>query len=235
MRFFSECYVSPKKLIFWKPKCVSENRKVSPMYLERLLGSGTKVNALAVLVNDSAGSYLEVELAKKAGSSVSEVNRQMNDLVSTGLVRLERVGKGKIYSINCKHFLFKPLKNLFRDLRIIYRQAASQIVKYLTNRFEIGAVILFGSLSRGSIRGDIVKEPSDIDIAVVAKSRDIASIKKALVSYVNSEIAEKYGISVYPIVLSAEEYVSALKQDPLVIDMQARGEVLYGKKPRRFG
>jgi len=205
------------------------------MFLERLLGSGTKVNALAVLVNDSAGSYLEVELAKKAGSSVSEVNRQMNDLVSTGLVRLERVGKGKIYSINCKHFLFKPLKGLFRNLEIIYRQAASQIVKYLTNRFEIGAAILFGSLSRGSIRSDMVGEPSDIDIAIVAKSRDVVSIKKALISYVNSEIAEKYGISVYPIVLSAEEYTSALKRDPLVIDMHAKGEVLYGEKPRRFG
>ena len=204
------------------------------MYLERLLGSGTKVNALAVLVNDSAGSYLEVELAKKAGSSVSEVNRQMNDLVSTGLVRLERVGKGKMYSINCKHFLFKPLKNLFRSLEIIYRQAASQIVKYLTSRFEIRAAILFGSLSRGSIRSDMVRESSDIDIAVVAKSRDVASIKKALVSYVNSEITEKYGISVYPIVLSAEEYTAALKHDPLVIDLQAKGEVLYGEKPRRF-
>ena len=206
-----------------------------PMYLERLLGSGTKVNVLAVLVNDSAGSYLEVELAKKAGSSVSEVNRQMNDLVSTGLVRLERVGKGKVYSINRKHFLFKPLKGLFRNLEIIYRQAASQIVKYLTNRFEIGAAILFGSLSRGSIRSDMVGEPSDIDIAIVAKSRDVVSIKKALISYVNSEIAEKYGISVYPIVLSAEEYTSALKRDPLVIDMHAKGEVLYGEKPRRFG
>jgi len=205
------------------------------MYLERLLGSGTKVNVLAVLVNDSAGSYLEVELAKKAGSSVSEVNRQMNDLVSTGLVRLERVGKGKVYSINRKHFLFKPLKGLFRNLEIIYRQAASQIVKYLTNRFEIGAAILFGSLSRGSIRSDMVGEPSDIDIAIVAKSRDVVSIKKALISYVNSEIAEKYGISVYPIVLSAEEYTSALKRDPLVIDMHAKGEVLYGEKPRRFG
>jgi len=208
---------------------------VLPMYLERLLGSGTKVNVLAVLVNDSAGSYLEVELAKKAGSSVSEVNRQMNDLVSTGLVRLERVGKGKVYSINRKHFLFKPLKGLFRNLEIIYRQAASQIVKYLTNRFEIGAAILFGSLSRGSIRSDMVGEPSDIDIAIVAKSRDVVSIKKALISYVNSEIAEKYGISVYPIVLSAEEYTSALKRDPLVIDMHAKGEVLYGEKPRRFG
>jgi len=204
------------------------------MYLERLLGSGTKVNALAVLVNNSTDSFLEVELAKKAGSSVSEVNRQMRDLVGSGLVRLERMGKGKVYSINRRHFLFRPLRNLFRNLEAIYREVASQVVKYVSRKFKIEAAILFGSLARGSIRSDIVSEPSDIDIAIVAPLKEIASIRRALVSYVNSEIIEKYGITVYSMVLSPEQYLSALKQDPFIIGMQAKGEVLYGEKPRRF-
>jgi len=205
------------------------------MYLERVLGSRTKINALAVLVSNSAKSFLEVELAREAGSSVSEVNRQMKDLVSSGLVRLERVGRGKVYSINRRHFLFRPLKGLFRDLQMIYRQVSTEIVKYLTKNFEIRAVILFGSLSRGSIRSDIVREPSDIDVAIVAPPRNVPSIKKALSSYVNSEIAERYGISVYPVVLSSEEYVSALKDDPFIIDIHVKGEVLHGEKPRPSG
>ena len=205
------------------------------MYLERVLGSKTKINALAVLVNESARPFLEVELAKEAGSSVSEVNRQMKDLVSSGLVRLERVGRGKVYGINRRHFLFRPLKGLFRDLQIIYRQVAAEIVKYLTKNFEIKAAILFGSLSRGSISSDIVHEPSDIDIVIVTLPRNVSSIKKALSSYVNSEIAEKYGISVYPVVLSSEEYVSALKDDPFIIDIHVKGEVLHGEEPKRSG
>lgn len=202
--------------------------------MERLLGSGTKVNALAVLVNNSTESFLEVELAKKAGCSVSEVNRQMRDLVSSGLVRLERVGKGKMYNINRRHFLFRPLRNLFRNLEAIYREVASQVTKYVSRNFRIEAAILFGSLARGSIRSDIVTEPSDIDIAIVAPLKDVASLRRALVSYLNSEIVEKYGISVYSMVLSREEYLSALKKDPFIIDMHAKGEVLYGEKPRRF-
>jgi len=205
---------------------------VVAMYLESVLGSRTKINALAVLVGDSARSLLEVELAREAGSSVSEVNRQMKDLVSSGLVRLERVGRGKVYSINRKHFLFRPLKSLFRDLQTIYKQVTSQIVKHVTKNFEIHAAILFGSLSRGSIRGDTVREPSDIDMVIVAPSKNVAPIKKALSSYVNSEVAERYGISVYPVVLSYEEYVSALKKDPFVVDIHVKGEVLYGEKPR---
>ena len=205
------------------------------MYLERVLGSRTKVNALAVLVSNSAKSFLEVELAKEAGSSVSEVNRQMTDLVNSGLVSLERIGKGKMYRVNHKHFLFKPLKNLFQNLEIVYRRVAREIVEYAVKGFKIQAAILFGSLSRGSIRSDTVQEPSDIDIAIVTHSKNVVPLKKALVSYVNSEISYKYGISVYPVVLSREEYVSALKQGSFVSDIHAKGEVLYGEKPRRFG
>lgn len=205
------------------------------MYLERVLGSGTKINALAVLVSNSRKSFLEVELAREAGSSVSEVNRQMADLVKSGVVLLERVGRGKVYRVNQRHFLFRPLKILLRNLEVVYRQAGSEIVQYISKSFEIQTAILFGSLSRGSIRSDIVEEPSDIDIAIVAPSKYVDSIKKAMASYINSEITEKYGITVYPIVLSAEVYRSGLRRDPFIIDLHTKGEVLYGEKPRRFG
>lgn len=204
------------------------------MYLENVLGSRTKVNALAVLVRNDNRSFLEVELAKEAGSSVSEVNRQIGDLVSLGLVRLNRVGRGKMYAVNRKHFLFKPLKALFQELEKVYRQAAMEIVSHVTKAFKIRTVILFGSLSRGSIRSDIVEQPSDIDIALVSESKDVIPIKKALVSYVNSTLSEKYGISVYPIVMSNEAYVAGLKRGSFVAELHTKGEVLYGEKPRRF-
>jgi predicted nucleotidyltransferase len=200
-----------------------------------VLGSGTKVNALAVLVSNSTKPFLEVDLAKEAGASVSEVNRQMVDLVKSGIVTLERIGKGKVYRINRKHFLFKPLESLFQDLQTVYRRVAREIVNYATKSFKIQAAILFGSLSRGGVRSDIITEPSDIDIAIVADSKNVASLKNALIFYVNSEISYKYGISVYPVVLSREEYTSALKQGSFVSDIHAKGEVLYGEKPRRFG
>ena len=204
------------------------------MYLDRVLGSRTKVNALAVLVMNSQGAFLEVELAREAGSSVSEVNRQMRDLVNSGLVGLERVGKGKVYRINRKHFLFRQLRDLFRELETVYKRAASDIVGYATKKFRIKTAILFGSLAKGGIRNDIVSEPSDIDIAIVAPAKTISIIRKALVSYVNSEIAERYGISVYPIVLSPEQYVAGLRQGSFISDIHAKGQVLYGEKPRRF-
>ena len=44
-----------------------------------------------------------------------------------------------------------------------------------------------------------------------------------------------YGINVYPIVLSVDDYLSGLSKDVFIMDVHSRGEVLYGEKPRRFG
>lgn len=206
------------------------------MYLDRILGSRTKINVLSVLLARPERSIVENELAKEAGIAVSEVNRQMKDLVNSGLVIMERVGKAKVYHINSQHFLFKPLKNIFRDLEEVYREIAGKVVKFVTEKHKIRVVILFGSLLKRRIRSDIVKEPSDIDVVIVTKSKDeVKEVKKSLVEFVNSEIVPRYGIVVYPVVLSVKEYISGLSKDAFIIDVHARGEVLYGEKPRRFG
>lgn len=204
------------------------------MYLDRILGSTTKVNALSVLISNPRRSFLEIELAKESSSAVSEINRQMGELVSTGLVTMQKVGKAKVYQINTKHFLYNPMRKLFRDLQGVYREIASKLVSRL-KMHEPRAVILFGSLARGKIRSDLVKEPSDIDILVVADKRNVGKIKDEMIRYINSEVSLRYGVTIYPIVLSVEEYLKGLKKDQFIIDIHAKGEVLYGEKPTRFG
>lgn len=203
------------------------------MYLDKILGSTTKVNALSVLISTPRRSYLENELARESGSSVSEINRQMGDLVSSGLVTMQKVGKAKVYRINERHFLHRPMKRLFRDLQDVYREIALNLVSQL-KKHEPKAVILFGSLSKGKIRSDLVEEPSDIDILVVADQKDVAKIRDEMLRYINLEVSLRYGIAVYPIVLSVEDYLKGLKEDQLIIGIHAKGEVLYGEKPTRF-
>lgn len=75
-----------------------------------------------------------------------------------------------------------------------------------------------------------------MDIMIVVKDkRQLASMEKNLLSFVGSEIFPAYGINVYPVVLSVEEYLSGLGKDAFIMDVHIREEVLYGEKPRRFG
>ncbi len=205
------------------------------MYLDKILGSKTKVNVLSVLVAHPERSIVENELAKEAGTAISEVNRQMRDLIDVGLVIMERVGKSKVYQVNQQHFLFAPLESVFRGLEEIYREIADKVVRFVARKREVKTVLLFGSLASRKIRSDFVKEPSDVDIMIVVKSnRQTEAVRKDVLDFVSSEIFPVYGINVYPIVLSVEDYVSGLAKDAFIMDVHSRGEVLYGEKPRRF-
>jgi predicted nucleotidyltransferase len=204
------------------------------MYLDRIFGSKTKVNALAALVRNKDRRFMESELADETGSSVSEVSRQIGDLVAVGLVSMEKVGRAKLYAINTQHFLFHPLERLFEDLSKKYREAAGEIAGFAAKRHRAAAVILFGSLAKGKIRSDYVREPSDIDIVVVAEG-DAKAVKESLADYIAREISPKYGIISYPIVLSPEDYRKGLDRDRFIMLIHSEGEVIYGRKPRKFG
>jgi predicted nucleotidyltransferase len=175
-------------------------------------------------------------LAKEAGVSVSEVNRQVKDLVNVGLVSMERVGKSKVYQVNQKHFLYEPLKGVFRDLEEVYKEIANKVATFVTAKHRVKTVMLFGSLALRRLRSDLVKEPSDVDILIVVEDESqVKAVRNYVLDFVGSKIFPAYGINVYPIVLSVDEYLSGLSNDVFIMDVHSRGEVLYGEKPRRFG
>jgi len=206
------------------------------MYLDKILGSKTKINLLSVLVPHPERSIVENELAKEAGMSVSEVNRQIKDLVNVGLVVMERVGKSKVYQANQQHFLYEPLRSVFRGLEEIYKEIANRVAGFVVKKHKVKAVVLFGSLVLKKVRSDLVKEPSDVDIMIIVEDESqIKSIRNDVLDFVGSEVFPVYGINVYPIVLSVDEYLSGLSKDVFIMDVHTRGEVLYGEKPRRFG
>ncbi len=207
------------------------------MYLEKIIGTSTKVAALNVLLNSPGRRFLESELASAAGAATSEINRQMPSVVQTGLVIVERIGKGKLYSVNEKHFLVPPLRKLFADLNATYRKAADKISKAaVSSSKELEAVVLLGSTASGRVRSDLAEAPSDIDLVFIVKNAsDKEALFSSLVSYINRETASEYGIACYPIVLSRAEYITALeKKERFVLNVQTGGAELYGKKPRRF-
>ncbi len=206
------------------------------MYLDKILGSKTKVNLLSVLVSRPERNIIESDLAKEAGVSVSETNRQIIDLVTIGLVAFVRVGKSKVYQVNQNHFLFEPLRVLFRSLEEVYREIAYDVTTFVKETSEVKAVILFGSLASGKVREDFVKKPSDLDLVIVVEDEDqIEFTRSSALNYVGSKVFPVYGVNVYPIVLSVNEYLSGLSNDVFIMNVHSGGEVLYGEKPSGFG
>ncbi|MEM3555485.1 MAG: hypothetical protein QXF56_02100 [Candidatus Micrarchaeia archaeon] len=208
------------------------------MYLEKILGTSTKVSVLNLLVNSPDKRYIEKELARNAGAAISEINRQMPELVGSGLVHLERVGKTKVYSINRKHFLFRSLERLFKDLGKVYLEAAKRITAFAASHSKsLEAVILIGSVAKGKARSDIAHSPSDIDMVFILRNdEEKERLFNSLIDYINNEISLAYGFICYPLVMTRKEYVNALeRKDGFITTVQTEGVELYGRKPRRFG
>jgi DNA-binding transcriptional ArsR family regulator len=141
------------------------------MYLEKILGSKSKIRMLNVLL--TGNRFIESELAKKARLSAPEVSRQIFDLIGIGLVHINKVGRSKEYSINNKHFLFKTLKKLFTDLSGIYFKAAEKVVKFLVNKYKIDCVLLIGGVAEKR-----ANEESDIDFIILLPEKEIGEAKK---------------------------------------------------------
>lgn len=208
------------------------------MFLDKIIGTSTKVNVLNFLINNPEKRFIEMDLAKKANASVSEINRQMPDLIESGLVCMERLGKAKLYSINKNYFLVKELKGLFTDLNKVYLNAARKISKFAKSSSKnLEAVILIGSVAVGKVKSDLIKEPSDIDLVFIVENESSKKpLFNSLVSFINREISSRYGFVCYPIVLSRKEYIDALeKKDSFIVKVHVEGVELYGGKPRRFG
>jgi predicted transcriptional regulator len=204
------------------------------MYLDRVLGSTTKVNVLSVLINITEQGIIESKLAEEAGVSSSEVNRQINDLITINLVKLRRVGRSKLYYINTEHFLYEPLSELFKSLDAVYLEIANKIKDYIISVTQVEAVILIGSLATSSIRQNYVSDPSDIDIVVVVnEDSKVSTIKNKLVDFNMNEIYPVYGVNVYAIVLTIDIYIDGLSADKFIMNVHTYGETLYGKKPTR--
>lgn len=202
------------------------------MYLDKILGTETKLNILSKLVSNPDKKFVERELAKEVRMAPSGVNRQIKDLVECGLVKFEKVGRTNYYKINEKHFLFPALKELFKDLNQAYIQLAKNITKCVVRKHKIKAVILVGSAKDRTVREDYVKEPSDLDLVVVGDNPNEILDDVLKCSF---NLFEKYGINCYPIVLSERDYVKRLKEnDPFILYVHVEGELLHGKKPGRF-
>jgi len=143
---------------------------------------------VSVLVAYPERSIIENELAKKAGMSVSEANRQKKDLVNVGLVAMERVGKSKVYQVDQRHFLYAPLKSVFRSLEEIYREIANKVARFVTRKHKVEAVVPFGSLALRKVRSDFVKEPSDVDVVIIVKDESqIKSTRNNVSDFVGSK------------------------------------------------
>lgn len=141
----------------------------------------TKEKVMELLFNFPNKKFHIRELSRILKISAPSVSKAIKQLEKENLIISE-----KRFLVEIKANLNQDFRNLKRvyNLKTIYN---SGLFNYLTEKFQIDTIILFGSYSRGE---DV--EKSDIDIAIIGKEKklDLENYEKKLNKKINLEFLD---------------------------------------------
>jgi len=167
--------------------------------LEDILGSKIKIRILRLFYR-TRGSYTGRDIAKLIASSPEAARRALNDLVSSGLLKLDYVGTSHNYYLNEDHMLVDKVVNkaFFAEQNSI-REIARIFKEQLGEEFQ--EAVIFGSVAKKKERPD-----SDIDILIVVSNGIETDAIEDQVNEAANLATAASGNPVMPIVIQASEY-----------------------------
>ncbi len=98
--------------------------------LARVVGSVSRVKVLGALL-DADRPMSGREVARRARMPASTAAQALRELVRVGLVRRETVDGKQRFAVNAQHYLFRPIRALFRAERALPDEVAAFLANHL--------------------------------------------------------------------------------------------------------
>lgn len=163
--------------------------------LAPLFRSQTQEQVLATLFLDVDHAYNILNLARKIHMPYASVHREVERLVSAGLLIKERVGQAYLVHPNKQAPTYGPL----RDLLLVAFGAAPLLAQALHDIPGIQAVVLYGSYA-ARLKGIDGPPPQDIDVLVVGEPDPLAVFAAV------RRPSQMLGLPVNPTILDPSEW-----------------------------
>jgi predicted nucleotidyltransferase len=133
--------------------------RTEPKALGDLLFGQTRGNVLALLFGMPDQSFFVRQIARRIGTSVGPVQRELKTLSEVGLIDRSTVGKQVFYRANQDHPGFPELRSLVAKTSGIFHLLRSALMP-LADRITMAFV--YGSMARGEENAG-----SDVDLMVI--------------------------------------------------------------------
>ncbi len=164
------------------------------------------------------------QIAKKIGLSHLKAHHALKELADQGIVCVKIVGNAMIYQINPNNFLardiLKPLFKSEKELLLI-------LSDHITKRFKIFAVslILFGGVIHSK-----EEDAHNVDILLVVRDEmNLKAVEKEVEVEIQ-EVYQSFGNYLRPLIIKADEFYRRYKVgDPMILQIEKTGKVIYGK------
>jgi predicted nucleotidyltransferase len=171
--------------------------------LENILGSLTKIRILRLFFEYPNRSFTTDEILRNSYVGRGYGGKCIKQLLHFGILKMNKVGKEKRYTLNKENKFYEPLKDLFdleRNKYPTFSYVHRNIIGDLSQSLMEETIIVFGSVAAGTATLD-----SDIDILIVSERESF--VKK----YVK-KLQKKYGMKIQAIILSFERLKMLIKE-----------------------
>lgn len=173
----------------------------------------TRRNVLALIFGQPDRSFYLREIVARAGSGMSQVQKELEQLVAADLVLREK-------RANQVHFRANPEASIYSELLGIVTKTfgVADVLREMLLPFanRIRLAFIYGSIAKGTSGA-----ASDIDLLLVAE------LPPSLLSVPLSELNQRLGRKISMVTYSAEEFGSMLRADHHFISAILEGPKIW--------
>jgi len=192
--------------------------------LNNIFDQFSKLKVLRFLIRTEA-ELNGREIARAVGISHVICNHILQELSQHGLVRMRKVGRSILYSLNKEHILVQEiLFPMFNKERKLFFSLAKTVLEPLSETKPI-SLILFGSQT------DDKKARPDSDFDVLCIISDKTNLRKFKHDILRAEahVEKKFGNRISLLIMNRNEFIKRKKnQDPLLIEIEKQHILLFG-------
>ncbi len=165
------------------------------------------------------------EIGRAVNMSHVIANRSLQNLSKHGVVRMRKVGRSILYSLNKENILVKELLTpLFLKEKRLFRSITRTILSPISDQKPI-SMMLFGS----QVNGKQARPDSDFDIFCVIPDETNLRKFKQEISHAEAQIEKEYGNRLSLLVMKKKEFLRRLgKNDSLILNIEEQNILLFG-------
>ncbi len=171
------------------------------------------------------------EIGRAVDISHVIASRSLQDLSQHGLVKMRKVGRSILYSLNKENTLLADLLlPLFLKEKRLLKSVTKTILSPISDTEPI-SLTLFGSQTDGK------KARSDSDFDILCVIPDETNLKKFKhdISHSEAHIEKKYGNRLSLLIMKKREFLRRKKKnDSLILSIEEQNILLFGKHLREI-
>jgi DNA-binding transcriptional ArsR family regulator len=171
------------------------------------------------------------EIGRAVNISHVIASHSLQDLSQHGLVKMRKVGRSILYSLNEENILLTDflLPLFLKEKRLL--QSVTRIILSPISEPKPISVTLFGS----QIDGKKARPDSDFDILCVILDETNLKKFKQDISHSEAQIEKEYGNRLSLLIMKKREFLRRKKRnDSLIINIEEQNILLFGKNLREI-